>query len=81
MSAFTARRAGVVVLGLVVVAGVAFLVQRDSGSAPAAPLTCNGSERLCALRLDEVSLATTHNAMNAAASGSAAGRGTGRRSR
>ena len=70
MSAFTARRAGVGVLVLtVVVVGLAFLVQRDSGSAPAAPLTCNGSERLCALRLDEVSLATTHNAMNAGADG------------
>ena len=55
---------GVGVLVLVVVAaGAAFLVMRDSGTARASR-TCNGAEALCDLRLDEVALATTHNSMN-----------------
>ena len=54
---------GVGVLVLVVAAGAAYLVLRDSGTAPTSR-TCNGAEALCDLRLDEVALATTHNSMN-----------------
>jgi hypothetical protein len=60
--------AGVGVLALLVAIGGAFLSQRDSGSAPS-PRTCNGSEGLCAFRLDQVALATAHNAMNDAEDG------------
>ena len=54
--------------GLVIAVGGAFLVQRDSGATPVRP-ECNGSARLCALRLDDVALATTHNSMNDAEDG------------
>lgn len=60
--------AGVGVLVLVIAVGGAFLVQRDSGATPVRP-ECNGSARLCALRLDDVALATTHNSMNDAEDG------------
>jgi hypothetical protein len=59
---------GVGVLVLAVAIGGAFLAQRDSGATPAR-LECNGSARLCALRLDEVALGTTHNSMNDAEDG------------
>ena len=51
---------------LVVAIGVAFLLLREPGTATSAR-TCNGAAALCDLRLDEVGLATTHNAMNSAA--------------
>jgi hypothetical protein len=59
------RRAlvGVGVLLMVVAAGAAYLVLRDSGT-DRVSLECNGAEALCDLRLDEVALATTHNSMN-----------------
>ena len=60
--------AGVVALVLVVAAGAAYLALREP-DARSASRTCNGSEALCALRLDQVSLAATHNSMNAAADG------------
>ena len=67
--------AGVGLLALVAIGG-AFLALRDSGGdsggdsgAAAVARECNGSEQLCELRLDEVALATTHNAMNAAEDG------------
>jgi hypothetical protein len=62
---------GVVALALVVVVvgvGAAYLAQRDP-DARSASRRCNGSEALCGLRLDQVSLAATHNSMNAAADG------------
>jgi hypothetical protein len=55
--------AGVVVVALVAAAGGWFLLERDSASVPASRM-CNGAESLCGLRLDEVTLATTHNSMN-----------------
>ena len=51
---------------LTVAIGAAFLVLRGPGTATSAR-TCNGAAALCDLRLDEVSLATTHNSMNSAA--------------
>ena len=60
--------AGVGVLVLVVAIGGAFVAQRDSGATPVRR-ECNGAARLCALRLDEVALATTHNSMNDAEDG------------
>ena len=47
----------------IVAVGATLLVLRQSGTPPAP--RCNGAEALCALRLDEVALATTHNSMNA----------------
>ena len=55
--------AGIGLLVVLVAVGAAFLVLRGSGAAPGAR-ECNGSASLCAFRLDEVSLPTTHNAMN-----------------
>ena len=56
--------AGIVVVVVVVVVALGVvLVTRGSGTAPRTR-TCNGAATLCAFRLDEVSLATTHNAMN-----------------
>ena len=60
--------AGVVALVLVVAAGAAYLALRDTDGRSASR-SCNGSEALCALRLDQVALASTHNSMNAAADG------------
>lgn len=57
---------GVVVL--VAAAGAGFLLERDTSSVPASRM-CNGAESLCGLRLDEVTLATTHNSMNDNADG------------
>jgi hypothetical protein len=59
---------GGLVLVLVVAAGAAYLALRDPDGRSASR-SCNGSEALCALRLDQVSLAATHNSMNAAADG------------
>jgi hypothetical protein len=59
--------AGAAVL-VVFAAGAAFLVMRDPGTSAAAR-KCNGAQTLCELRLDEVSLATTHNSMNDAEDG------------
>jgi hypothetical protein len=58
---------GVGVVALIVAVSAAFTVIRES-EAPDLR-TCNGSEELCAYRLDEVSLATSHNSMNAADDG------------
>src|SRR6188768_1278533 len=60
--------AGVGVLALFIAIGGAFLTHRDSGATPVRP-ECNGSASLCASRLDEVALATTHNSMNDAEDG------------
>jgi hypothetical protein len=60
--------AGVCGLVLALAIGGAYLGLRDSGAA-SVTRTCNGSEGLCALRLDEVALATTHNSMNDAEDG------------
>ena len=69
MSPQRRRLGGVVsVLVVVVAVGAAFLAQRESGSAPGR-LKCNGAAALCELRLDEVALATSHNAMNDAEDG------------
>jgi hypothetical protein len=54
------------VLAVIVVAIAALFVVRSTGSSAR---ECNGSAELCERRLDEVALATTHNAMNAAADG------------
>src|ERR1044072_5433185 len=59
---------GVVALILVLAAGAVYLGLRDPEARTAAR-TCNGSEALCALRLDQVSLAATPTSMNAAADG------------
>jgi hypothetical protein len=55
--------AGIGVLVVLAAVGAAFLVLRGSGAAPGAR-ECNGAASLCAFRLDQVSLPTTHNAMN-----------------
>ena len=68
MTGWSRTLAGVVALALVLAAGAAYLVLRNP-EALSAPRSCNGYEALCALRLDQVSLAATHNSMNAAADG------------
>ncbi len=60
--------AGIVALVLVVALLAWFLVLRGSGTALPTRV-CNGAAALCAYRLDEVALATTHNSMNSAADG------------
>jgi hypothetical protein len=59
----------IVGLAIVVVAASVTLLVLHEVRASGAPRTCNGVRSLCALRLDEVSLATTHNSMNDAADG------------
>jgi hypothetical protein len=58
---------GVGVVALIVAGSAAFMVMREPEIRDLR--TCNGSEELCAYRLDEVSLATSHNSMNAADDG------------
>jgi hypothetical protein len=58
----------VVVVGLGVL-GVALLARNDDASALADPDGCNGHVELCDRRLDEVTLATSHNAMSSTATG------------
>ena len=58
-----ATLAGVAILVVVVALGAAFLVLRGSGTG-LGTRECNGAATLCEFRLDEVTLATTHNAMN-----------------
>ena len=56
-------------LGVVAVAAVLVFVQTGGATAPAAvrSAACNGHAELCERRLDEVTLAATHNAMSSAA--------------
>src|SRR3954464_8452089 len=54
---------------VVAVALTVVVVAADGPPHRARARECNGSAELCALRLDQVALATTHNAMNAAADG------------
>lgn len=55
--------AGIVLVLMLAVFAAALLSQRESGTAKG-PRACNGTAALCDLRLDQVGLATTHNAMN-----------------
>jgi hypothetical protein len=67
LSPRTKRLAGagalIVVVAVAVAVGAAFLALRGSGTTPGS-VECNGAPTLCGFRLDEVSLATTHNSMN-----------------
>ncbi len=66
-----ARRAlaSLAVIGGLGAAGVLLLSADDDASALADPEACNGHAALCDRRLDEVTLATSHNAMSSTATG------------